>query len=354
MRTTAAVSTSLLERWRAEKESSWLYLTVAATERDTVRSDLFGSLSIAAAEQADLIAAEMIRQGDPDPPVFSPSVRARWVATLCRLLGPRRCKPMLAAMKVRGLSVYLPGAPMTEHPMPTSVADVGHRHSTASGTMNLRAAVFGINDGLVSNAALILGVAGATADADIILLSGLAGLLAGAFSMAAGEYVSVRSQRELYEYQIEQERAELEQYPEEEAEELALILSARGLPIEQARRTAAALFKDPEQALRSLSIEELGVNPDELGSPWIAASSSLLSFALGAALPLSPFVISSDPGALIATVIISAIGLFAVGSAVSTFSGRSALIGGLRMLAIGAAAGLATFAVGRALGITLA
>ncbi len=348
------MSVTLPERWRAEKESSWLYRVVAAAEADRAKSELFEGLSVAAAEQAGLIAAEMVKQGQAAPGAFSPSLRARWVAAWCRLLGPRRCKPMLAAMKVRGLSVYLPGAPLGEHPMPTSAAEIGHRHTAASGTMNLRAAVFGINDGLVSNTALILGVAGATSDGDIILLTGLAGLLAGAFSMAAGEYVSVRSQRELYEYQIEQERAELEQYPEEEAEELALILSARGLPIEHARQTATVLFRDPDQALRTLAIEELGVNPDDLGSPLGAALSSLFSFALGAVVPLAPLVISAGSGALLATVVVSGVSLFAVGSVVATFSGRSALVGGLRMLLIGAGAGLATFAVGRALGVTLA
>lgn len=349
-----AVSITLAQRWRAEKESSWLYRVVATTEPDAAKSELFESLSGAADEQAGLIAAEMNKRGEPAPRAFSPSLRARWVAATCRLLGPRRCKPMLAAMKVRGLSVYLAGAPLAGHPMPTSVAEIGHRHAAAAGSFNLRPAVFGINDGLVSNTALILGVAGATGDSGIIMLSGLAGLLAGAFSMAAGEYVSVRSQRELYEYQIEQERAELEQYPEEEAEELALILSARGLPLEQARQAASTLLKDPEQALRTLSIEELGVNPDELGSPWTAAFSSLLSFTVGAAIPLAPFIVSAEPGALLTTVALSGISLFAVGSAVALFSGKGALLGGLRMLLIGAGAGFATFAVGRALGVTLA
>src|SRR5262249_41889667 len=161
--------------------------------------------------------------------------------------------------------------------------EVGARHRSSVGG-NLRAAVFGVNDGLVSNTSLVMGVAGAGAANDFVLMTGVAGLLAGALSMAAGEYVSVRSQREMYEYQIALERAELEEYPEEEAEELALIYQARGVEIGQARELTRTLLARPEQALDVLSREELGLNPDSLGSPWGAAAYSFLSFAIGAAL----------------------------------------------------------------------
>ena len=137
----------------------------------------------------------------------------------------------------------------------------------------LRAGVFGANDGLVSNTCLVMGVAGAAVDPSIILLTGVAGLLAGAFSMAAGEYISMLSQREMFEYQIAQERDELERYPAEEAEELALIYAARGIPIDEARNVAAKLIANPQQALDTLAREELGLNPDDLGSP-IGASVS--------------------------------------------------------------------------------
>ena len=150
--------------------------------------------------------------------------------------------------------------------------------------------MFGVNDGLVSNAALIYGVAGAAQEPSIILLTGVAGLLAGAFSMAAGEYVSVRSQREMFEYQIGLERDELETYPDEEAAELALIYAAKGMDPAEARRLADTLMQDPERALDTLAREELGLNPDELGSPWVAAISSFAAFTAGAALPLLPFL----------------------------------------------------------------
>ena len=168
--------------------------------------------------------------------------------------------------------------------------------------------------------------------------------------MAAGEYVSVRSQRELYEHQIRQEREELAHYPEEEAEELALIYSARGIEMEQAREMASIVFRDPEEALRILSLEELGINPDD---PWGAAISSFVSFAVGALLPLLPFIIRPGSGNLGLVAVVTGLGLFGMGTAISLFSGKHALIGGLRMLLIGGGAGLATYVVGKALGVSL-
>jgi VIT1/CCC1 family predicted Fe2+/Mn2+ transporter len=250
------------------------------------------------------------------------------------------------------LSVYSHAAP--GHPQPATLEDVGKRHRGIGGGGNLRAAVFGVNDGLVSNASLILGVAGASANNSIILLSGVAGLLAGAFSMAAGEYVSVRSQREMFEHQIGLERDELAQYPEEEAEELALIYAARGLPREDAQKLAKALIADPDKALDTLAREELGLNPEELGSPWGAAIFSFLSFAAGAFVPLLPFLALAGARALPVSVGFTALALFAVGAAISLFTGRSALRDGLRMLAIGAAAGALTYGIGNLLGVSLA
>ena len=223
-----------------------------------------------------------------------------------------------------------------------------------SGGGNLRAAVFGINDGLISNASLIMGVAGASADAATILLTGTAGLVAGAFSMAAGEYVSVRSQREMFEYQIGLERDELAAYPEEEAHELALIYEARGISPEESQRMAQTVITDPERALDALAREELGLNPEDLGSPWGAAIFSFLSFAAGGVVPLLPFVFGAGGMALNVAIGLTAIALFAVGATLSLFTGRNALLSGLRMLAIGAAAGGVTYMVGRMLGVSLA
>ncbi len=287
------------------------------------------------------------------PPTFRPSTRARIVAHLVRLFGPRALRGVLAAMKLRGLSIYGASLRAAGHAMPTSATDVGARHRSSVGG-NLRAAVFGVNDGLISNASLVLGVAGAGAGSAYVLTAGAAGLLAGALSMASGEYVSVRSQRDMYEYQIALERAEVAAYPEEEAEELALIYQARGIDIEQARSMSRALLARPEQALDVLAREELGLNPDDLDSPWNAAGSSFLSFAVGAVVPLVPFIAGlKGLGGIAAAAAATLVALFAVGMILSLFTGRSAWRGALRMVLIGGGAGIVSFAVGRMLGAVL-
>ncbi len=346
--------TGPLDSWYHEKESAWLYRQVAAAEPDPHKSRLFLALAAAADEQAAKWETST-RHGTPPSSRrdFIPDLRARIVARLVRRLGPRSLRSVLAAMKLRGLSIYSAPVAVAGHAMPTTLAEVGARHRRGMGG-NLRAVVFGVNDGLVSNASLVLGVAGAGAHGNFVLMTGLAGLLAGALSMAAGEYVSVRSQREMYEYQIALEREEVAEYPEEEAEELALIYQARGVDLEKAREVSRALLARPEQALDVLAREELGLNPDDLGSPWGAATSSFLSFAAGAAVPLVPFIarLSGAP-ALTGTALLTAASLFAVGLALSLFTGRDAWRGALRMVLIGGGAGLVSYAVGRALGIAI-
>jgi vacuolar iron transporter family protein len=337
------------EGWIDETRSAYLYRVIAEVERGSPRSELFQELAREAETQA-AIWAKNARLASV--PAFIPDLRTRLVAGLVRRYGPRAMRGILAAMKVRGLSVYSHAAP--GHPAPTSVDEVGKRHRAFGAGGNLRAAVFGINDGLVSNLSLILGVAGASSNAGFILLSGVAGLLAGAFSMAAGEYVSVRSQREMYEHQIGLERAELGEYPAEEAEELALIYAARGMNRADAHALAERTIADPHLALDTLAREELGLNPENLGSPWGAALSSFFSFGAGALVPLLPFLFVRAEGALIAAVAMTAAALFGVGSMISLFTGRSAVRDGLRMLAIGGGAGAVTYLVGALLGVSLA
>ncbi len=344
---------SLVEQWKAEKESAWLYRVVANAETEHTIRRLFEQLGQCAESQAILIERKMAESGVIVPTGFAPSRRARLVSSLAHLLGPRRIRLILAAMKVRGVSIYLAAQDTTEHLVPRSVEDFGHRHRRSSAGNSLRAAVFGVNDGLVSNTSLIMGVAGAAANPDLILVTGVAGLLAGAFSMGAGEYLSVRSQRELYEYQISLEREELKLYPEAEAEELALIYNARGVPLERAREMAGLVFRDPDRALKTMAIEELGLNPDELASPPAAAVSSFVAFAAGAMVPLLPFFISPGPVALPAAASLSAVALFGVGAALSLFTGRDAWRGGFRMLALGGAAAIATYLIGTLLGVAL-
>ena len=342
---------SALENWQEEKQSAWLYRVMAEVETDAVKRDLFTALGSAAESQATIWQKQIAPPSEP-PLRFHPTLRARVVAWLIRVLGPRAIRPALAAIKVRGISVYNGAAAIPGHAMPTVVAQVGHRHRGVGSGGNLRAAVFGVNDGLVSNASLIMGVAGATHDVAFILTSGVAGLLAGALSMAAGEYISMRSQREMYEYQIGLEREELAQYPEEEAEELALIYNARGMSMEDARAVAGKMIADPEHGLNALAREELGLNPDDLGSPWGAAIFSFLSFTGGALIPLAPFLLGLQAAVMVSAVL-AGVSLFGVGATLSLFTGRGAWRGGLRMVLIGGGAGLATYGLGAALGVGL-
>jgi len=344
-----------VDSWYHEKESAWLYRQVAAAETDPAKSALFLKLAAAAEEQAAKwqLAAQRASGGARGARLFVPSLRARIVARLLSRIDPRALRPVLAAMKLRGLSVYSAPPAVGGHAMPTSLAQVGARHRSAFGG-GLRAAVFGVDDGLVSNVSLVLGVAGAGAASGYVLTAGVAGLLAGALSMAAGEYVSVRSQREMYEHQIALEREELAEYPEEEAEELALIYQARGVALEQAREVSRALLTNPAAALDVLAREELGLNPDDLGSPWQAAASSFVAFALGAAVPLIPFLCGFTAArATASAVAITLVALFAVGLGLSLFTGRDALRSALRMVLIGGGAGAVSFLVGHAVGVAI-
>ncbi len=336
-----------LESWREEKRSAWLYRAVSDAESGTPRQVLFLELARAADHQAALWEAQMAADGQSPPPPYRPDIRARLVVFLVGRLGVPHMRRVLAAMKVRGMSLYC--VPVEGHARPGQP----EAHHGQRGGGALRAAVFGVNDGLISNASLILGVAGAGPEPDIILLSGVAGLLAGAFSMAAGEYVSVRAQREYFEYQIALEREELAEYPMEEVAELAMIYTAKGLPRAEADRLAGQLLGDPDQALDTLAREELGLNPGELGSPWTAALASFLAFSAGALIPLLPYLLLSGELALVGTLGVTGLALFGVGATISLFTGRHALHGGGRMLLIGALAGAATWTIGRALGVVL-
>ncbi|CAG0980936.1 hypothetical protein MTYP_01758 [Methylophilaceae bacterium] len=344
----------VLKSWQEEKRSAYLYRIIATREQQPERRHLFSQLAVEADKQADLWASEAAKRG-LGTPAYQPGVRVRIVAALVRLFGPSRIKPILAASKIRGLSVYSRQRSPGFHPVPASVDEVGasHRGST-SNNGGLRAAVFGVNDGLVSVACLVMGVAGAAAGHQLVLLTGIAGLMAGAFSMAAGEYVSMRSQRELFEHQINLEREELAQYPQEETHELTLIYMARGMQPDEARSLAERMIADPQLGLDTLTREELGLNPDELGSPWVAAVSSFTAFLAGGAVPLLPYLLGFEMHALQATIILTGSALFAVGAVLSLFSGRSAWLGGLRMLLIGAAAGSLTYLIGALVGASIA
>ncbi|MCP9946209.1 VIT1/CCC1 transporter family protein [Streptomyces somaliensis] len=225
-----------------------------------------------------------------------------------------------------------------------------HTHRDVNGGW-LRPAVFGAMDGLVSNLALMTGVAGGSASQQVLVVTGLAGLAAGAFSMAAGEYASVASQRELVEAELDVERRELRRHPADEMEELAALYAARGVEPRLAREVAAQLSRDPERALEIHAREELGVDPDDLPSPLVAAASSFGSFALGALLPVLPYLLGAT--ALWPAVLLALAGLFACGALVARVTARGWWYSGLRQLALGGAAAAVTYALGGFLGAAL-
>ena len=328
------------DNWKEEKRSAYLYAVLAESEANILHRKLFKELQQTADKQAGMWEKKMIAAKVPLPAPFKPDWRTLIIASLSQWLGAERMHSLLGAMKIRGMSVF-------------TQFHSEHQHTTLSSSSNLRAAVFGISDGLVSNMSLILGVAGASAEPKFIILTGIAGMLAGACSMGAGEYISVLSQREVFDYQIAIEREELKEYPEEEKDELTLIYEARGVPKEDARKIANLMIDNPETGLNTLVREELGLNPEDLVSPIGAMLSSFFSFAIGALIPLSPFLLSASKWDLSISVALTGCTLFLTGASLSLYTHRNPFLLGARMLAIGAGAGIITFVIGRLVGTVL-
>jgi len=229
---------------------------------------------------------------------------------------------------------------------------VHHHRDVQGGTA--RAAVFGISDGLVSNVALILGIAGASTDASLVRLTGISGLMAGAISMAAGEWVSVRAQNELIDRELEIERRSLRENPEAETKELAAIYRNRGLDGDQAAQVAAGVMADPEVALDVHAREELGINPDGVGSPIQAALASFVAFAVGAVVPLLPWFFAEGNRATVGSVIVGGIAAGLVGVLVGVFTERNRWLTAARQVAVAAFACSATYFIGSAIGVSVA
>jgi VIT1/CCC1 family predicted Fe2+/Mn2+ transporter len=330
----------IYDNWQEEKRSAYLYGVLAKSEGNILHKKLFADLQQAAEKQASMWEIKMTQSNIPPPPPFAPDFRTALVARLAKWFGAERIHFILASMKIRGMSVF------THY-------HTEHQHTSLNASSNLRAAVFGVSDGLVSNMSLILGIAGAQAEPQFIILAGVAGLLAGACSMGAGEYISVLSQREVFEYQIAVEREELKEYPEEEKEELALIYEARGVPKADARKIANLMIDNPETGLNALVREELGLNPEDLVSPTGAMLASFFSFAIGAGIPLLPFLVSSSAGNLPISIGLTGVTLFATGAILSLYTNRNPFLLGARMLAIGAGAGIVTFMIGTLLRTTI-
>ena len=363
-----------VERYRVnyiiEKDGIALYRAMAAAEEDKKRAEIFEKLAQNEERHAQRWA-RLIESGGGKVPVHRPSARVYLLGWLARRFGTSRVIPIISSLEARDEAGYMQqpeaeGLPAEERAHSRTlwamsgggsgveaIAGTERWHLMSRGG-GLRAAVFGINDGLVSNFSLVMGFAGAEAKPEYILLAGVAGLLAGSFSMAAGEYLSVSAQRELFEQQITMEKQELEMSPKEEEEELALIYQAKGIPDDQARSLARRIISNPKTAIDTLAREELGLDPTELGSPWIAAGSSFVAFVMGAFVPVLPYLFTHGTQAWIASGLLSFLALFGVGALISIFTARGPVVSGLRMLGIGLLASGITYGVGWLLGVSIA
>lgn len=374
----SASTKSDIERWlenrQEEIDSASQYHAMAAGEPRPNVADVYRRLA-AVEEKHAAFWEQRLRDAGRELGPRRPSFRARTLGWIARRFGARAVLPTIATGEYAQRNDYLQhpetqGTSMTEEERMHArvlgtvlaksagleggaLARIEGRHRNVGGNA-LRAAVLGANDGLCSNLSLVMGVAGATVDHRTILLTGLAGLLAGAFSMALGEWVSVTSARELAEREVRIEKSEVEQNPDEEREELQLIYESKGLGTKEATELSHALMKDEKTALDALSREELGINPDELGgSPWTAALTSFVLFAAGAVIPVAPFFFVTSQRAPIASFVAGGVGLFVIGAAISLFTGRSPLRSGARQLLLGFAAAGATYAIGRAIGVAV-
>ena len=353
-----------------EQEGIALYRRLAKVEKDPARAEIFERLAKAEERHADRWR-RLLEENGVAAPQYRPSLRVRLLGWLSGTIGVQQILPVVSGLESRDQGEYVgqreaAGFPAAERSHNRTLRVMEQSESKGGETIlkserwhrasyggSLRAAVFGVNDGLISNFSLVMGVSGADAAPKFVLLTGIAGLLAGACSMAAGEYISVRSQRELYEQQLALEKQELESSPEEEQEELALIYRAKGIRADQADELAKQIVSNPETAIDTLAREELGLDPAALGSPWTAAVSSFLAFAVGAFLPVIPYLLLNGAAAFFTSAVVCGLGLFIVGALISMFTGRNMLFSAVRMTAIGAIAAGVTFIVGKLLGVTV-
>ena len=360
------------EMWMEESEAEYLYRTLADLEQHPKMAELYRRLSATEARHAQVWYDRLIETGiQPEP--YRPSFRVNTLIWIARHFGVHAVLPILDAAESKAVHSYKfdngdmaaeerSHAAMLGHMQQISkgtglqgdlVARLEGRHRSAGGNA-LRAAVLGASDGLLSNFNLVMGVAGAEMSTSNILLTGGAGLLAGAISMALGEWISVQSSRELYERQIAVEQAEIEASPQEEVEELALIYEARGLDTATALMVAESVMNNPDSAIDTLAREELGIDPNELGgSAMTAALTSFALFAVGALIPLIPYFFSEGQIATAFSALASGVGLFTTGALISFFTGRPMLRNGLRQTLFGLAAAAITYLIGKAVGIQL-
>lgn len=361
----------LAENLVDELNGAALYDALADAEKNKRLAEVYRRLANVERRHAERWRRKLEEAGE-SLPAFRPSWRTRTLTWLARRFGTGLVLPSVQTFEKADTNKYASQADARDFHgeershsrviqlmasmrggfAGTDVARLEGRHRTTGGNA-LRAAVLGANDGLVSNLSLVMGVAGAAMQQRAILITGLAGLIAGAGSMALGEWLSVQSSRELYRHQLDTEAEELLMAPEEEEEELALIYQARGLEEDQARAFAASMMSR-DTALETLAREELGIDPEELGgSAWEAAITSFLLFSLGAIVPVLPFLFARGDAAVWLSVVFSGIALFIVGGAITLFTGRSVLFSGSRQVLFGLVAAALTFGIGRLVGVSL-
>jgi vacuolar iron transporter family protein len=369
-----------LENLKLERDAIALYEELARIEKDPRRAEAFKTIAGNERRHAGVWADKLRELGADVPEPDGPRLRIRTIVFIARIFGTHAVRDLVQALEGDEEGIYAEqsspeveaiaaderehaeiwrrlsgrgGSPGHAAHRPSDIAASERwHHAGRSGT--LRAVIFGVSDGLVSNLALVMGVAGASGgEGSFVLLAGIAGLLAGAFSMGAGEYISMQSQRELFERQIALERAELEAMPHEEQAELAQVYRSKGFTEAEAATIAERMFRDPKHALDTLVREELGLDPDELGSAWGAAFGSFVAFGIGALIPVIPYLLTVGQPAFFVAIALSVVALFAVGAGVSLLTGRSPLFSGGRQVVIGAAAAVVTYVVGLAIGVAV-
>ena len=359
---------------QTEIDASYLYSLLAAHEEDPNVAEIFRQMSDIEKSHA---LAFMAKHHIPSEPFPSPSGRAKMLQFIGKVMGYDYILGVLMDTE-KSLSNTIVNTRKKMKPDSSSISDTAHvtilknlldnqtkvsgsnlarfekRHRSVGGNA-LRAAVLGGNDALVSNFSLVMGIAGATSGNDEVLLAGMAGLLAGALSMALGEWISVKSSQELYENQMNLEMEELEVNPAGEEKEIALIYMSKGIPESQAREMAAEIIKDKSKAHEILVKEELGINSEELkGSAMEAAITSFLLFSVGAIIPVFPFFFLSGFNAVILSTVVSSIGLFIIGAAITLFTGKSIWFSGMRQVVFGLTAAAITYGIGSLIGVQVA
>ena len=361
---------------QGEVDSAALYETLSKAEKNPQLAGVYARLAAIESAHAEFWKRQIESLGQRVPQL-RPGFRTRALEWLARRFGPAFVLPTVNTLEQMDSGTYAAqpeavagGLPAAERshariiealasPSPTALsgptlARLEGRHRGMGGNA-LRAAVLGANDGLVSNLSLVMGVAGAELAPRTILVTGLAGLLAGSCSMALGEWLSVNTARESAQRQIDTEASELEQVPEEEQEELALIYQAKGLPEELAKTLAEQLIANKKTALDTLVREELGIDPNELGgSAWAAAATSFMLFTVGAIFPVAPYFVLAGMPALAASLAASGVALLLIGAGTSLFTGRGVWFSGVRQLVVGLAAAGVTFGVGKLIGVAIA